>query len=185
MDFKEKLNKGQILGLLIISVGVIIALATCKDTSKDSNKSGLAVPSIPEKIKTEKEHIASACPNGVNSESSLTKKNIVHKEKSEDGSESESFQMQTVDTKDKCFKILHSKFVYLFDEKHAMYEVYIDNVFPFFKPLLFIDFVNSSAKYNTFSGIVKGVGLFEYKDGRGIPRTVPYMIVIQEYRKRE
>lgn len=134
-----------------------------------------------------KKAIEAACPSSVNPETSLTKKVDIRKEKNDEGrykTESESFRMEIVDTKGKCFEILYADFDYLYDERAAFYKVDIDY---FSKPLLFIDYPSKypGAPSRQFSGVVKGFDVVKYKDARGIPRTAPHVIVIQEYRKRK
>lgn len=121
-----------------------------------------------------KQEIKASCPNGINPESSLVRKVVLKKDNGDDDSYT-AFEMRTVDTMGKCFRISTTRFVYLVDEKRAIFRVFIDY---YSKPLLLIDFDNSKAKYRSFVGIVKGIGLFEYKDGQGIPRKIPHVLVV-------
>lgn len=128
--------------------------------------------------------LKAACPNGINPEDSLTKEIVVQKNKSGEATE---FYYQTVETEGKCFEILRAEFVHLFDnEKDAMYQV---NIGYYSKPLIYVEFpakhTSPLGPHRTFSGIIKGVDTFKYKDGRGIPKTAPHVIVVQGYDKFE
>ena len=91
-----------------------------------------------------------------------------------DGLISREDHIKFTDTKDKCFRISSSELVYLIDTDQAIYKVYTDD---YANPLIMIDFNKKKAPLNAFKGVVKGVGKYTYKGNKGIPRTIPYMIV--------
>jgi hypothetical protein len=130
-----------------------------------------------------KEDIKAACPNGVHDQDTLMKKVLLKTNSSKDG-EWESYTYRTVNTEGKCYTISDaangSAFVYMVDDTHYVYRVRTGAES---YCLLLIDFTNIAKDLRrSFNGIVKGVGSVEYKDGEGVPRTMPHMILIHERR---
>lgn len=115
------------------------------------------------------------CPNGINPDDSINKKVVVESETASDGVKSESWRYEFNKVEGKCFNIKRADFVYLVEPNQAIYELSFDY---FNKPLIFIDYDTYQAK-RIFRGVVKGVGSYTYKDGRGIPRTIPRMKIIK------
>lgn len=115
------------------------------------------------------------CQNGILPQNGLIK--ITRKETVEsDGLISTESYSRLVNTKDKCFKIATSELVYLIDKDQAIYKVHTDD---YSNPWIMVDFNKKRAPLDGFVGVVKGVGKYTYKDGKGIPRNIPYMIVIK------
>ncbi|MBI4746289.1 MAG: hypothetical protein HY786_07090 [Deltaproteobacteria bacterium] len=175
---------GKVAAVLLVASTITAPLSLAYDSPATKlKKAGFSEADIA----IAKKAIEAACPSGVNPEASLTKKVVLNKEKNDEGrykTESESFRMEMVETKDKCFEILYADFDYLYDERAAFYRVDIDY---FSKPLVFIDYPSKypGGPSRQFSGVIKGFDVVKYKDSRGIPRTAPHFIVIQEYRKRK
>lgn len=119
--------------------------------------------------------VAAECPKGINPDDSITKKVIVESKTASDGGKSESWRYEFNKVDDKCFNIKRADFVYLVEPNQAIYEMQFDW---FNKPLVFIDYDAYQAK-RVFRGVLKGVGAYTYKDGRGIPRTIPRMKIVK------
>jgi len=115
------------------------------------------------------------CSGGILPQNSLVKTST-SKEVEVDGSISSESYSKYATTKDKCFKIEDTELVYLIDRDQAIYKVYTPE---YFNPWIMIDFNKSPAPTREFKGVVKGVGKYTYKDGKGFPREIPYMIVIK------
>lgn len=163
--------------IIIPAVILVFALISCDTGAKSGNQKQAESPIQQQKAAVVAMSVETACPNGTNSQASMVKKVVLKKEKGSD-SEYEEFVMETVDMKDKCYNISYGEFIYLVDEAHAVYKVRIDY---YSNPLVYLDFGNNPVKHRQFRGIIKGTGTFtEYKDGQGIPRKMPYMLVIKE-----
>ena len=116
------------------------------------------------------------CKNGILPQSALTRTIKSKQTVADDGIISQESYSRLVDTKDKCFKINASELVYLIDNDQAVYKVYTDD---YVNPWIMVDFNKSPAPHKRFNGVVKGVGKYTYKDGKGLPRSIPYMIAVK------
>ncbi len=129
-----------------------------------------------------------ACPKGIKPSKALVKVTVSRGAPEKVGSYvgySKSQDVKVVNTTDQCYKILYCSFVYLVDRKHAIFRVspmVASSIAPVHDVLLLIDFGNGFVKYRTFNGIVKGIGSWEYKDEEGIPRKIPHVIVVKEFK---
>ena len=115
------------------------------------------------------------CDKGILPQSSFIKV-TKGKDHIENGLIDYELHSKLINTTNKCFKITAAEFIYLIDKDQAIYKVYTDD---YSNPWIMIDFHKSPANLNSFKGVVKGVGKYTYKDDRGIPRNIPYMIVIK------
>ena len=128
-----------------------------------------------------------ACPDGINPSQALVEVSIlkdIPKKKGDYIVKGETEHVKAANTYNRCYKILYGKFVYLLDKNHAFFRVNtMRSSFTIPDVLMLIDFGNSIVKNRIFNGIVKGKGLWKYKDGEGIPRSIPWVVVIKEYKK--
>lgn len=110
------------------------------------------------------------CPNGVKSQYKLSKK-VVKDVKEPDGSTSELTSVTTVDPTGNCYRVDDADFVYLIDRHRAIYKVLGEDYFS--NILVMVNFGKSKANVSGFSGVVKGIGRWQYKDERGLPHKIP------------
>lgn len=116
------------------------------------------------------------CKNGVLPQSAFIKTTRGKEVVEPDGLISREDTNKLINTKNKCFRITGSELIFLIDKDQAIYKVYTDE---YVNPWIMIDFNKSPAPTREFKGVVKGVGKYTYKDGKGFPREIPYMIVIR------
>ncbi len=117
-----------------------------------------------------------ACPGGILPNDSLMK---VTRRNVREGIETTiNYSVE----KAKCYKVTEAKFVYLIDKKHAVYSIRLNHDrWPYSEPQMFLFVHQDSAQWRRISGVIKGTGeMVNYKDGEGIPRSMPKMIVVQE-----
>jgi hypothetical protein len=127
------------------------------------------------------------CPCGILPIKSIVKTTILKHEKSKDSegisSESKEYRNTLMNDPGKCYKVGSTKFVYLVDDKNAIYSVFIpSNIHLYIPPqLLLLNFAGSKWKKRAFKGIIKTSGeYFYYKDHEGIPRKIPKVTVVKE-----
>jgi hypothetical protein len=116
------------------------------------------------------------CPGGILPQNDFVQRINHKKEVDQDGIISESSTSKLINTTGKCFNVKYSEFIYLIDKDQAIYKVTTDD---YFNPWVMVDFNKKPAPLSTFKGVLKGVGKYTYKDGKGIPRNIPYMIVVR------
>lgn len=127
------------------------------------------------------------CPCGILPIASIVETTILKhdKNKEKDGilSESTEYKNTLLNEPGKCYKVGSTRFVYLVDEKNAIYRVVIPSDKLYISPkLLLFNFAKSKFTKRTFRGIIKTSGeYYHYKDHEGIPRKMPKVIVVKEF----
>jgi hypothetical protein len=115
------------------------------------------------------------CPGGVKRQEALTKKVVTEKAQQKDGYD--GYYYKVANTNGSCYEIDGAEFVYLVHNNQAIYHVLGEDYFGNVR--IFVDFGKRKAPLRQLNGVVKGVGYFEYKDGRGIPHKIPRMQILR------